>query len=155
MQYVEQHLPTLPDHLKSPVVCSWVRVEKSLVFYFESCVLLFSLFVFFCFSHDGVSLSSIQEFECPIVIFRRSFQKQQTKMIYSIKRQPLTCRQGHGMWRISTCLVAPNTPLLQHIRTTRKQSKRLDTSNRDNARKQQYWTLCIEMVVLLFFINFY
>jgi hypothetical protein len=46
-----EELFTLPEHLSSPPVCSWVRVVRSLVFCVVFCRSLFFCFFPFSFSH--------------------------------------------------------------------------------------------------------
>jgi hypothetical protein len=66
---VEKELPTLPEHLSSPPIFSWVRVTRSLVLCvcFVDCCLSFYTF---SFGHCVVCSSSIYESYYPFGIFK-------------------------------------------------------------------------------------
>jgi hypothetical protein len=66
---VEQELPTLPEHLSSPPIFSWVRVTRSLVLCvcFVDCCLSFYTF---SFGHCVVCSSSIYGSYYPFGIFK-------------------------------------------------------------------------------------
>jgi hypothetical protein len=64
-----QEMPTLPEHLISPSVFSWVRVSRSLVLYVcfvDRCL----SFCTFSFGHCVVCYFSIYVSDCPFGIFK-------------------------------------------------------------------------------------
>jgi hypothetical protein len=123
---VEQELLTLPEHLSSTPVCSWVHVTRSLVLYVcfvDRCLSICT----FSFGHCVVCSSSIFGFGLPLWyrrfypqliskpcalplrghVLRRSYVKDNTRasIIYSISLVNLSCLLfSHRFFGIISCI---------------------------------------------------